>query len=81
MAEGRECSIEEFEDAVDRIIAEGDREKIWELKDVCMQALYYGKHTFPEKMVSMKRCLDKLEQALIIIDKGREEMKKKSREK
>ena len=64
LLEGRECSVEEFEEAVDRVINSGDRERIWLLKDTCMQALYYGKHTFPDKMQSMRKCLRKLEKAL-----------------
>ena len=62
--EPQECTIEQFEEAVDRVIKSGNREQIWLLKDHVMQALYYGKHTYPEKMESNRKCLRKLERAL-----------------
>ena len=62
--EPRECTIEQFEEAVDRVIKSGNREQIWLLKDHVMQALYYGKHAYAYKMPSMRKCLRKLETAL-----------------
>lgn len=61
--EPREATFEEMDSHVNETIESGDREEIWLLKDMIEQGIYYGKHTYPDKMQSMRKWFRKLEKA------------------